>query len=232
MKKIIILFLAIILLSGCGVKRLDKAGEIMQKVQTKYDKATSIQVDFINSNYLKSSVINFKGHTIYKSPDRYYSQVNINNFDAKNEQSKYQGTITYVSDGLTLWQESQQNKGKPHVFKKNLKDSQAKENVYTILFKETNVLNKNIKLLRTEQPKNIFYYVLELKAPDKLTLLWIDGDQWQIDKTETYYGSSQAQPKDLINRTVYSNYIFNKDITDDKFKYSPPQGAITEPYKS
>lgn len=227
MKKIIFLVLVfVVLAAGCGAQRLENSVDIMKNVHNKYDKAKSIQVDFEKDNRYNSTSAHFKGTTYIKAPNKYFSESNVTIKSSLKSQSKNNVSINMTSttdDGKNLWQISRQDQKKPIYSKQALNEDFTKSNINYYIFKEIDLQNKNYKLNKNEKLDGKYYYVMQLVQGPMKVLIWVNGDQWTVDKSEIYYTNSKTKKEDLISRSFYKNYKFNQNIPNSKFQ--PPKNV-------
>lgn len=225
MKKILFMALVFVTLAaGCGAQRLENSVDIMKNVHDKYNKANSIQVNFEKDNRYESTSANFKGTTYIKAPQKYFSESKVTIKSSQKKENDISITLTSMTnDGKNLFQISRQGQRKPVYSKQTLNEDFTKNNINYYIFKEIDLQNKNYKLNKSEKLNGKYHYIMQLKQGPMKVLIWVNSEQWTVDKSEIYYTNSKTKKEELISRSFYKNYKFNQDIPDSKFQ--PPKNA-------
>jgi outer membrane lipoprotein-sorting protein len=215
MKKVAILGLFILLLSGCiwGMS----AKEIGEKMEEKYDSLEDyrgiIVTSFDSDDGKKSMEAKFSFKKPGKSRYEYLSP------------EEMKGNVM-VSDGETMWV---YDAGKNEVQKVTMPKYDMPEIDYGEII--TDMMEKyNVDLQGSEEISNRDCYVLVMTPKDEnVTMkqkMWVDKEYWMPMKIEM---EMEFGGKTMKSTVEYRDMEFNVGIPDSEFEFEVPEGAnVTE----
>jgi len=200
---ILSLFLIVgIFFAGCTEQQVNKinADEIAKKMQEKYDSIKSMEADILITMNIMGQTEAMQYKYAFEKPNKFYME----NDDA-----------LIVCDGKTCY--NYDKKTNQYAMMEIKGEENDIFNPDYGKFIKSMLKNHNVSYLGEENYDGRKCYVLELiskENPEEKMKMYVDEEYWQPLKIEMEGMSIE-----------YKNVKFNVDIPDERFKFTPPEGA-------
>ncbi len=215
MKKVLMLGLVILLLSGC-IGGMSAEG-IGKRMQEKYDALNDYRGVMVTSFDMGEGTQVSEARFAFKKPGKIRYEY------LSPEEMK--GNVI-VSDGETMWS---YDAGKNEVQKVTIPSFEMPKMDYGEIIKD--MMEKfDVDLKGSEKISNRDSYILEMTPKDEsVTMkqkLWVDKEHWMPLKIEM---EMEIQGKTMKTSLEYQDMEFNVGIPDSEFEFDVPKGAeVTE----
>ena len=200
---ILSLFLIVgIFLAGCTEQQVNKinADEIAKKMQEKYESIKSMEADVLITMNMMGQTKTMQYKYAFEKPNKFY-------MEGDDALIVCDGKTCYNYDKKTNQYAMMEIKGEENdIFNPDYGK-----------FIKSMLKNFNVSYLGEENYDGRKCYVLELiskENPEEKMKMYVDEEYWQPLKIE------------MDGITIeYKNVKFNVDIPDERFKFTPPEGA-------
>jgi outer membrane lipoprotein-sorting protein len=207
-KLIIIIFLFIIVTSGClsATTNLVDAKKIIIHAQEKYESTNVLRATMV-------SITNYQGEEVTRQIDFLFKKPN--KYKCVNQAEN----LTLISNGTVAWMYNSTNSG---VTIKHLENSKEIPDFDYGMFLKNLLVDNDVKLIEEKELFGKHCYVIEAIPKNVTSIIsqdvWIDKESSipiKIDKNYRIYNSS----------IEYINVSVNENVSDNEFEFDIPTGV-------